>query len=47
MDRIKEEEEDFLSMDRRKASALDRRQLKPIKDKHREGRIIERSIVGE
>ena len=47
MDRIKEEEEDFLTTDRRKALALDRRQLKPLKDRHHDGQLLGRSIVGE
>ena len=45
MDRLKEDEEDFLQTDRRKPLALDRMKLKPIIDRMNEG-VIQRTVVG-
>ncbi len=46
MDRIQENEEEFLETDRRKKLAIDKFKLKPISD-FQKGGMLNRSIVGE
>jgi hypothetical protein len=46
LDRIKENEEEFLQTDRRKKLAIDKIKLKPITD-FQKGGILNRSIIGE
>ena len=47
MDRIKEEEEDFLQTDRRKILAIESYKMKPLPSKRLKGEVIQRTIIGE